>query len=96
MAERHGYGRQGQQPPARPAAPPASSLGTRPVPKPASSLPPTRPLAARVGEGRTLENGGSPVRSNGGNGHSSSGNGNGHGGSAAGNPSRSFDPDLDD
>jgi hypothetical protein len=89
VAERHGYGRQ-TQPPARPAAPPPASFNTRPVPKPAGSPPPTRPIPARVGEGRAPDNGSGPLRSSGGN-----GNGNGHG-SAAGNLSRSFDPDLDD
>jgi hypothetical protein len=93
VAERHGYGRQGQ-PPARPPAPPASSFNTRPVPKPAVN-PPPRPVVARVNpDGRTLEH--NPVRSNGGNGngHSNGGNGNGNGHTAI--PSRSFDPDLDD
>ena len=95
VAERHGYGR-AAQPPARPAAPPPPSFNTRPVPKPAGSPPPTRPLVARVGEGRPADS--SPLRTNGGNGNGNghaSGNGNGHS-SAAGNPSRSFDPDLDD
>ncbi|MEP7358035.1 MAG: hypothetical protein ABI847_12390, partial [Anaerolineales bacterium] len=108
VAERHGYGRPAQPPPpARPAPPTTvghtpASFNTRPVPKPAgSSLPPTRPLPARMGEGRPADSGSSPLRTNGGNGHSNgnghSGNGNGNGSSGhAPSPSRSFDPDLDD
>ena len=100
VAERHGYGRSGQQ--TRPLTqPPLPAQPVRPVPKP--TLPPappertapsvTRPLTtapgAFAGVARVPEGNGNGHGHTNGNGHSN-GNGNGH------SPSRSFDPDLDD
>ena len=108
VAERHGYGRPAQ--PNRPAAPPPpSQMSARPAPKPPTSAPPPRPVIARVPEMRLPDtrplggglngngNGNGQTRGNGygnGNGNGQSNGGNSHASSP--NPSRSFDPDLDD
>jgi hypothetical protein len=99
VAERHGYGRSAA--PGRPAVlPPLPGQPIRPAPKPLSPVPPQRPPmphaptpwggVARAAEGNGHGNGN-------GNGHSdANGNNGGNGGGLGHNPSRSFDPDLDD